>query len=630
MVAHFQITNSSVISKILEIIRKQAKEGNGGFLRRIDDTIRWGEFKSLIIHRVPILSTGSFEHHDILQLFKCLVIGSVYDLTDNQVPIEITDRKSYQNFIELLSSQSTPDAKIISAFKMLLEKYDLYDELFDKFYEELLEAKFRIMEGSDSEFLNGNSENQDNGLIDFNKYSVNEKEKMDSKVNEIEEKIKRLYEKKIPSSFASFGIDSSKSEDLRNKLMDVEKQIKNIYLTNKENLIKQENLSETGQSNEKDINSNDTKDLLERLISIDERIKYISNIASSLDTKKESESSSHKSEDLYKKLFDSFYNQNVKSSDSKNIEKEKITQKESVVKDKLQTIDEKINEIKESLNSLYASRPEIKKEKQQEVETLIDNNLVSDTKVESETKIEETQTELLEEDKVIEDKVIIEARTITPHGVLVLTPKAKKEGIFNDANLTEDYELGYRFYELGFKTGFFNIKLDKNDDATRVATAEFFPNTFWTSVKQRSRWIAGICFQNWKSHKWKGNLSTKYFLFRDRKSIFSFFGAFLSNIVILYFVYSIIANIFHFNYVFSLVGHSSVLWYLMIANLLFMISRASHRFIFTFNWYGFKYAFFSFFRLILDTFVNFFAIMRSIDVFRKTKSKVVWDATSHY
>jgi hypothetical protein len=617
MVAHFQIKNSSVISKILEIIRKQAKEGNGKFLRRIDDTIKWIEFRNLIIKRIPILNSGVFEHHDVLQLFKCLVIGNIYDLNDTQIPLEISDRKSYQNFIELLTSQNIPDTKIISAFKMLLEKYDLYDELFDKFYEQLLEAKFNIMEGTDNSVLNSLNEFHENNLVDFNKYTLSESSKMDDKVNEIEERIKKLYEKKIPTTFESSGIDSSRTDDLKNKLMDVEKQIKNIYQTNRENQLRSESQNFSGQQTSGDKNSQSSKELLDRLISIDERIKHISNLTSSLETKKDEQGTSERSEDIYKKLIDTFYNQNPGSPD---IKEQQVVQKESVVNDKLKTIDLKINEIKDSLNSLYSSNPD-----------LVETKTVASPEVK--TVEEEINQEIKTEDAgqtEIEDKVKIEAKQITPHGVLVLTPKAKKEGIFNDANLTEDYELGYRFYELGFKTGFFNIKLDKNDDATRIATAEFFPNTFWTSVKQRSRWIAGICFQNWKSHKWKGNLSTKYFLFRDRKSIFSFFGAFLSNIVILYFLYSVIANMFHFKYVYSLVSHSSVLWYLMIANLLFMISRASHRFIFTYNWYGFKYAFFSFFRLILDTFVNFFSIMRSVDVFRKTKKKVVWDATSHY
>ncbi len=622
MVAHFQIKNSTVISKILEVIRKQAKEGNGVFLRRIDDTIRWGDIRNTIIKRIPILSTGSFEHHDVLQLFKCLIIGNIYDLNENQIPFEIADRKSYQNFIELLSSQSIPDAKIISAFKMLLEKYDLYDELFDNFYEQLLESKLKIMAGSEN-ILNNEKDYTEDNLIDFNKYKTNESSRMDDKVNEIESKIRKLYEKKAPTSLGSSGIDSSRANDLREKLMDVEKQIKNIYTEDVKSQFKSE---KNEKSNISDKYSKDTKDLLERLNSIDERIKKISSIATNLDDRKEFEESvrrTRESEDLYKKLYNSFYNQTTKSSEYDNIkDTEKEIQKEIIIKDKLKAIDSKINEIKESLNSLYESKSELDKETKL-TETEEEAEILED-EVEKQQGIDETIK--VESD----DKIKIEAKKITKHGVLVLTPKAKKEGIFNDANLTEDYELGYRFYELGFKTGFFNIKLDKKDDATRIATAEFFPNTFWTSVKQRSRWIAGICFQNWKSHKWKGNLSTKYFLFRDRKSIFSFFGAFLSNVVILYFLYAIIANLFHFKYAYSLVSHSSVLWYLMIANLIFMISRASHRFIFTYNWYGFKYAFFSFFRLILDTFINFFAIIRSISVFRKTKKKVVWDATSHY
>jgi len=616
MVAHFQIQNSSIISKILEIIRKQAKEGNGKFLRIIDDSIRWGELRSAIINKIPILNTGSFEHHDVLQLFKCLVVGNIYDLADNQITEEISDRKSHQKFIELLSRQSIPDVKIISAFKMLLEKYDLYDELFDKFYEQLLESKLKVMEGEGKESMNELNENQDNGLVDFNKYKVSDKLKMDDKINEMEDRIKKLYDRKLPSAVEESGIESPSKEDLRNKLMDVENQIKNIHNENREFRLKHE-----GQDSDLSGNtSKESRELLDRLIKIDERIKQISNLASGIEDKKMPEKNGQ-SGDLYKKLFDTFYGQSPKPSETQKESVITSSPSDGVVKEKLQTIDSKINELKDSLNNLYAGNPQLKNEEKETEVLTAEQEIIEEHKpiveISSETKTEEEQ-------------IKIEAKQITPHGVLVLTPKAKREGIFNDANLTEDYELGYRFYELGFKTGFFNVKLDKNDDATRIATAEFFPNTFWTSVKQRSRWIAGICFQNWKSHKWKGNLSTKYFLFRDRKSIFSFFGAFLSNIVILYFIYSIIANIFHFKYVYSLVGHSSVLWYLMVANFIFMISRASHRFIFTYNWYGFKYAFFSFFRLILDTFVNFFAIARSVDVFRKTKKQVVWDATSHY
>ncbi|MDD5362437.1 MAG: glycosyltransferase family 2 protein [Ignavibacteria bacterium] len=213
---------------------------------------------------------------------------------------------------------------------------------------------------------------------------------------------------------------------------------------------------------------------------------------------------------------------------------------------------------------------------------------------------------------------------------VTIRPEEKREGIFNDVNLTEDYELGLRFYQLGLKSGFFNVKLDGDKNSTRVSTAEFFPNKFWPAVKQRSRWIAGICFQNWKAHKWNGNLRTKYFLFRDRKPIISFWSTFLSNVILLYFIYLAIGTAFNIDN--SLISGKipEPLWFLMIFNLVFMISKSVHRFIFTYNWYGFSYALASIFRLAIDSFINFFAIIRSVSVYHKTKKKVVWDATTHY
>lgn len=78
--------------------------------------------------------------------------------------------------------------------------------------------------------------------------------------------------------------------------------------------------------------------------------------------------------------------------------------------------------------------------------------------------------------------------------------------VFNDANLTEDYELGLRLFKLGYKVSYVNLLVDKTDISSRIATGEYFPNNFWSAVRQRSRWTAGICFQNWKMHKWGGSL----------------------------------------------------------------------------------------------------------------------------
>lgn len=459
-------------------------------------------------------------------------------------------------------------------------------------------------------------ENQDvfHDNSDYSNGNLNNSHSIDDKIKEIENRIRNLYENKIPEFL---NVSQNTKEDalnLREKLEGVNENIKQLSTDIKtqspelklKTEVKKESL--VGSFSDKAQEVTKQEDLSKTLDEIDEKINNLNNLTApedlSVTDKKFDDKVSDafknledrietRENDLHKKLFDSFYE-----------ESKKPEAKENIVKDKLERIDEQIKDIKSSISSLYT-----------------DQKVVSSSAVEGRLKQIE---EKLDDDKP--------KSHVVPHGAITLRPKQKKEGLFNDVNLTEDYELGFRFYQLGFKTGFFNVKLDKDDEASRIATAEFFPNTFWSSVKQRSRWVAGIVFQNWKAHKWAGNISTKYFLFRDRKSIFSFVSAFLSNIVIMYFVFSILSKVFGWNHVTSLVGHSSVIWWLMIANLFFMISRLSHRFVFTYNWYGFKYAFFSIFRLPLDTVINFFAIARSISVYKNTKSqtKAVWDSTAHY
>ncbi|RPI17897.1 MAG: phage adsorption protein NrfB [Ignavibacteriae bacterium] len=202
--------------------------------------------------------------------------------------------------------------------------------------------------------------------------------------------------------------------------------------------------------------------------------------------------------------------------------------------------------------------------------------------------------------------------------------------VFNDANLTEDYELGLRLYKLGYKTAYINLLLDKSNANSRIATGEYFPNNFWAAVRQRSRWTAGICFQNWRMHKWTGSLKTKYFLLRDRKTIFSNFMVLLSNLVFALFLFYLLGFSLGISYMESIVYENSALWVFLWLCFFFMVWRLLHRFIFTYNWYGFRYALFSLVRLNFDNLINFFATFRAMRVFMTMKNKVVWESTDHY
>ncbi|MCX7877029.1 MAG: glycosyltransferase [Ignavibacteria bacterium] len=202
--------------------------------------------------------------------------------------------------------------------------------------------------------------------------------------------------------------------------------------------------------------------------------------------------------------------------------------------------------------------------------------------------------------------------------------------VFNDANLTEDYELGLRLFKLGYKTSYVNLLIDKKNPNSRIATGEYFPNTFWAAVKQRSRWTAGICFQNWKMHKWAGNLKTKYFLMRDRKTIFSNFMVLLSNIVFALFLLYLLGFGLGIKAFESAIVTNPALWVFLWICFFLMVWRLVHRFIFTYSWYGLKYAFFSLIRLNFDNLINFFATFRALKVFMNMRNKVVWESTEHY
>ena len=172
--------------------------------------------------------------------------------------------------------------------------------------------------------------------------------------------------------------------------------------------------------------------------------------------------------------------------------------------------------------------------------------------------------------------------------------------------------------------------VDKHNANSRIATGEYFPNSFWAAVRQRSRWTAGICFQNWKMHKWAGTFRTKYFLLRDRKTIFSNFMLLLSNLVFALFLFYLLGFSLGVNYLESIVNENSVLYVLLWICFFLMWWRMFHRFIFTYNWYGFRYALFSLIRIVFDNLINFFATFRALKVFMTMKNKVVWESTEHY
>jgi adsorption protein B len=89
--------------------------------------------------------------------------------------------------------------------------------------------------------------------------------------------------------------------------------------------------------------------------------------------------------------------------------------------------------------------------------------------------------------------------------------------IFRDNALTEDYQLSLDLKVQGFKTCFVK-EMPFGDDA-HIATRAYFPDDLRSAIRQKTRWITGICLQTWQMQGWRGSLADRYALYRDRKSL---------------------------------------------------------------------------------------------------------------
>ncbi|SNY49018.1 adsorption protein B [Arsukibacterium tuosuense] len=218
---------------------------------------------------------------------------------------------------------------------------------------------------------------------------------------------------------------------------------------------------------------------------------------------------------------------------------------------------------------------------------------------------------------------------------------------FDVQSLTEDYDIGFRMKQWGMEEIFVRFSVTNNKlaafaeknrsrskiDGNVVCVREYFPETFQTAVRQKSRWIIGIVFQGIKVHKWSKDWKLNYFLWRDRKGVVSYFVSFLANIIfiqlaLLWLYQAIAPNAYNFIGVFS---DDPIIIALLSLNLVFFLNRILQRMIFVRRYYGIVQAFLSVPRQLWGNIINFFANVRAIRqvVQYGDPRRVAWDKTQH-
>ncbi|MGX5915174.1 glycosyl transferase family protein [Aliidiomarina sp. Khilg15.8] len=229
----------------------------------------------------------------------------------------------------------------------------------------------------------------------------------------------------------------------------------------------------------------------------------------------------------------------------------------------------------------------------------------------------------------------------------ILKLMAEGDGMaFDTQSLTEDYDIGFRLRKWDMKEIFVRYSVSDEQATLRenrmmtgdktsrlICVREHFPAKFGDAVKQKSRWIVGIVFQGFNTHKWTRSGVMNFFLWRDRRGLFANVLSFLAMVVFIQLILILAYQMFiPDSYQFlSIFEGDGVVAFLLAANLFLVLNRMLQRFIFVTQYYGFVQGLLAIPRIFWSILINFFAVIRAIALVVKVGDarKVAWDKTTH-
>lgn len=112
---------------------------------RINWTIFWPDLERAIEKEAR--GPGGRPRHDVVMMFKVLVLQRYDNLSDEQTEYQINDRLSFQKFLGLTLSDAVPDQKPIWLFREMLIRKGQVKQLFRRFETHLHEAGLMGREG---------------------------------------------------------------------------------------------------------------------------------------------------------------------------------------------------------------------------------------------------------------------------------------------------------------------------------------------------------------------------------------------------------------------------------------------------------------------------------------------------
>jgi adsorption protein B len=193
---------------------------------------------------------------------------------------------------------------------------------------------------------------------------------------------------------------------------------------------------------------------------------------------------------------------------------------------------------------------------------------------------------------------------------------------FDADSLTEDYELGVKLPAFGGR-GIF-VRMRTTAGGSLVAVRAYFPATFQTAVRQKTRWMTGIALAGWDRLGWTAQPAEIWMRLRDRRAVLASIvvaSAYLSAVLWLLCV---------------ALGRppeiSRAMGWLLLGNLALLLWRLAMRFAMVAPEYGWREGLRAVLRIAVSNVIAVTSAWRALRNYgrRALDTKLSWDKTSHH
>jgi adsorption protein B len=197
---------------------------------------------------------------------------------------------------------------------------------------------------------------------------------------------------------------------------------------------------------------------------------------------------------------------------------------------------------------------------------------------------------------------------------------------FDENCLTEDYEIGLRLAQFGYRGAFVSVPATRG--GLPVAVRAHFPETMETAIRQKTRWMIGIALAGWDRLGWHGHWAELWMRLRDRRAILAALVLCASYIASLLWMVSVLG---HFALGTVADPLSPTLVTLLQLNAMFLGWRAVMRFGSVRKFYGFCEACRSIPRIVTSNIIAMLAAGRALGEYIKLLRghALRWDKTRH-